>query len=218
MKTDIIIADDHPLFRKAVIATLENSENNYVIIGEASNGEELVNLIENNKPDLVLLDLSLPKKNGYEVLKWIHHKRKEIKTLVISAFDDDVSIRKTINEGANGYLTKSAKGEDILLAIQNIIEHGFYFTEKTHLALVNKLKTNTSLFDNMPPTKIELDDREIKMIQMYSEGQTNFEIAEQLFISPRTVETIRQHMVKKAGVKNIIGLILFAIKNGIINV
>ncbi|HWB64536.1 MAG TPA: response regulator transcription factor [Chitinophagales bacterium] len=219
MEIKLIVADDHSLFRKGLIALLRDYTG-IKIIGEAESGRQLIDIINAEKEsiDIILLDLAMNDLSGYEILKKLRKDKSPIKTLVISMYDDNVSIRKAFEEGANGYLYKGADTEDIFKAIKSITEKGFYFNEKANLALFNKTTPEGKPRILNTKASIKFSDREIKIIQMFGDGLSNSEVGEKLFISHRTVETIRQHMIKKVGVRNVIGLVLFAVKNRLIDI
>ena len=215
---NIAIADDQMLFRKGM-AAIVNTFEEMTVICEADNGHKLLGFLETTtqKPDAILMDLSMPELNGIDTMKIIHEKYPEQKVIILSIHNEEKFVIHLIELGASAYLFKNAEPEDVEKAIRGVIEKGFYFGEDTlstfHKRLNNK-KTHVSVHDNIP---ITLSVREIEVLNLICQEQTANEIAEKLFISVRTVDGHRNNLLEKTGARNTAGLVIFAIKNNLVN-
>ncbi|MCX2744896.1 response regulator transcription factor [Mangrovivirga sp. M17] len=214
--TNIIIADDHALFRKG-LSSLVKITFDIPEIREAGGGKELIKLIEEDKPDLILLDLNMPNMDGVDAASFIINNYPDIKILVISMFDDERYVHHMMEMGANGYILKNAEPDEVEKAISNVLKYGYYFND-----LVNDVvkkgfgKSNTSNHFGFKDN-INLTQREAEILILISKEYTNSEIADKIHLSPRTVEAYRQELLKKIGAKNTAGLVKFAVKNKLID-
>lgn len=215
----MILADDELLFRKGVVFMLER-EKNIEIIFEASNGEELVNYLndnQNNLPDIILMDLKMPLINGVEATKKIHKKFPYIKIIALTSYDTKPFIINMIQEGASSYLVKNASPSEMINTINQVALKGFYYNE-----LIMSIIQDGEVFGNK---KIKssfdedyLTNREKEILELICFQQSTNEIAEKLFISPRTVEGHRNNLLLKTESKNIAGLVVYAIQNKIVSI
>ena len=213
----IILVDDELLFRKGVQFMLER-ENNIKIIFEASNGEELINYLnqnENDLPDIILMDLKMPLLNGVEATKRIHKKYPDVKIIALTSFDTKPFIINMIQEGASSYLIKNASPKEMIHTINEVALKGFYYN---HLIL--GVIDEGLIFGNKK-TKSSFDEeyltiREKEVLELICEQFSTNQIAEKLFISPRTVEGHRNNLLLKTESKNIAGLVVYAIQNKIV--
>ena len=209
----IILADDHKMFREGIIQLL-HQQPGLEVVAEADNGEMLVSLTRKWLPDVILMDLKMPIMDGMEATQILRKKYTDIKILVVSMYDDDKFIIHLMEIGASGYLLKNAEPEEILKAIYAVCENGYYFNDLVNKALLKKLV----LKNNIKPSfkeNIELTERELEVLTLLCEEKTSSEIGKQIFLSPRSVEGIRQRLIEKVGVRNIAGLVMFAVKNGL---
>jgi DNA-binding NarL/FixJ family response regulator len=214
-KIKIIIADDYKIFRDGLKVSLSQDED-FEIIAEADNGEDLVTSIEKSKPDVIIMDLKMPIMDGMEATQIIRKKYSDIKILVVSMYDDDKFIIHLMEIGANGYLLKNADPAEILKAIHSVFENGYYFNDIVNKALLKKLV----LKGNIKPSfnqNVELTERELEVLKLVCEEKTATEIGKEIFLSPRSVEGIRQRLIEKIGVRNTAGLVMFAVKNNIVS-
>ena len=212
-KIKIVIADDYKIYRDGLKVGLSADEN-MEIIGEADNGGDLMKLLETNAPDVILMDLKMPIMDGMEATKQVRKKYPSIKVLVITMYEDDKFIIHLMENGANGYLLKNAEPDEIIKSIYAVKENGYYFNDVVNKALLKKLV----LKNNLKPSfnqNIDLTEREQEVLKMICEEKTAAEIAKEIFLSPRSVEGIRQRLIEKIGVRNTAGLVMFAVKNGI---
>ncbi|MEQ9289827.1 MAG: response regulator transcription factor [Cyclobacteriaceae bacterium] len=194
-KIKIAIVDDHQLFRDGVTAMLSKNEF-FDVIARLSNGKEFLEYLETEThPDVLLLDLTMPEMDGFEVLKHLKKKYPQIRTIAISMHDDGNYIVKCVRGGAYGYLLKNADEDELTLAINTVYEEKKYFNKG-----ISERMINIMALEGSQPKK--LSSKETEILELISEGLTTKEIAEKMFISTRTVETHRANMMKKLTVKN----------------
>lgn len=214
-KIKIAIADDYKIFREGLKVGLSADENLEILL-EADNGEDLLKNIETQTPDVIIMDLKMPIMDGLEATKAVRKKYPSIKVLVVSMYDDDKFIIHLMENGANGYLLKNAEPDEIRRSIYAVHENGYYFNDLVNKALLKKLV----LKNNLKPSfnqNIELTEREQEVLKLICEEKTAAEIGKQIFLSPRSVEGIRQRLIEKVGVRNSAGLVMFAVKNGFVD-
>ena len=214
-KIRIAIADDYKIFRDGLKVGLLNDDNLEVVL-EADNGEELLEGFQTNLPDVVIMDLKMPIMDGMEATKIIKKKFPTVKVLVVTMYEDDKFIIHLMENGANGYLLKNTSAEEITKSIYAVHENGYYFNDVVNKALLKKLV----LKGNLKPSfnqNVEFTERELEVLKLICAEKTAAEIGKEIFLSPRSVEGIRQRLIEKVGVRNTAGLVMFAIKNGIID-
>ena len=209
----IAIADDYKIFREGIKKCIASDDSLKVII-EADNGEELLAQFAEQMPDVVIMDLKMPVMDGIEATGIIRKKFPDVKVLVVTMYGEDKFIIHLMEIGANGYLLKNAEPEEIRRSIYSVYENGYYFTDIVNKALLKKL----SIKNNIKPSfnqDIELSEQEVEMLKLICEEKTQEEISEEISLSLHTVEEIQQSLIKKVGVRNMAGLVMYAIKNGI---
>ncbi len=212
-KIKIAIADDYKIYRDGLKVGLSADEK-LEVISEADNGEDLLKLIEVNTPDVIIMDLKMPIMDGMEATTIVRKKYPHVKVLVVTMYDDDKFIIHMMENGANGYLLKNADPDEIIKSIYSVYENGYYFNDLVNKALLKKLV----LKNNLKPSfnqNVELTERELQVLKLICEEKTAAEIAKEIFLSPRSVEGIRQRLIEKVGVRNTAGLVMFAVKSGI---
>jgi DNA-binding NarL/FixJ family response regulator len=212
----VVIVDDHKIIRDGLKAILQDG--NIEVVGEAENGEKLLNTLESVTPDLVLLDINMPGLNGLELTPILLERYPDIKILILSMYNDNQFIARAIESGAMGYVLKSTGKDELLHAIQTAASGQPYVCMDISLDLVRKLSSHKELSD--PKVVIEeyhLTPRELEVLKLIADGLTNAEIADKLFTSRRTVESHRQHLIEKTHSKNTATLIRFALSQGIID-
>jgi len=210
----VAIADDHALFRAGVKTSL-SSKRDVELIAEADNGMQLLNLLKHIEPDVILLDIQMPIMDGIQTLPEIRKVRPDAKVIILSMHNDHSMISKLMEIGANSYLTKNSDSETIYQAIKTCYEQEFFFNELTNKALLTGLRTKRS--DLASPQEVNLSDKETRVLKLMCEEKTTKEIADIVEISPRTVEAIRDKLKTKTGAKSMAGLVMYAVKNGIID-
>ncbi len=210
----VAIADDHALFRAGVKTSLAGHRD-VELIAEADNGMQLLNLLKHIEPDVILLDIQMPIMDGIQTLPEIRKLRPEAKVIILSMHNDHSMISKLMEIGANSYLTKNSDSETIYQAIKTCYEQEFFFNELTNKALLTGLRTKRTDHVN-GPGDVSLSDKELRVLKLMCEEKTTKEIADIVDISPRTVEAIRDKLKTKTGAKSMAGLVMYAVKNGII--
>jgi DNA-binding NarL/FixJ family response regulator len=211
----IILVDDEILFRKGISFLLDREEN-IDVIHEASNGVELLSFLNSSEihPDIIIMDLKMPLLNGVEATKVIHKDFPKIKIIALSSYDSKSFVANMIDVGAVSYVVKNTTPQDLIKTIREVHSKGFYYNDyvmsilkETVLASSN---TKSSLESNF------LTSRENEVLQLICEQKTTAEIAEILFLSPRTVDGHRNNLLVKTGSKNIAGLVVYAVQNKIV--
>ncbi|MEO8415044.1 MAG: response regulator transcription factor [Ginsengibacter sp.] len=208
----VIIADDHVLYRAGVKAAL-SSKKDIKIIAEADNGSHLLNLLKGIQPDVILLDIQMPIMDGITALPEIKKLYPGIKIIMLTMMDDQSMITKLMELGANSYLTKTSDSEIIYEAIKTCHEQEFYFNALTNKALLNNLRHKIPSSIKLQQEDATLSDKEITVLRLMCEEKSTREIAEAVELSPRTIEAIRDKLKTKTGAKSTAGLIMFAVKN-----
>lgn len=210
----VIIADDHVLFRQGVKTAL-SVKKDVELIAEADNGMQLLNLLKHMEPDVILLDIQMPIMDGITTLPEIRKLYPQVRVIILSMHNDHSMISKLMEIGANSYLTKNSDSENIYNAIKTCYEQEFYFNELTNKALLSGLRTRRTE-TAVPHVEANLTEKETTILKMMCEEKTTKEIADLVEISPRTVEAIRDKLKTKTGAKSMAGLVMYAVKNGII--
>src|SRR6478609_7417816 len=212
-KHKILIADDHAMIRDGV-KTLLKQNKDCQVVGEAVNGNEAIEKYETLKPDLVILDISMPDMNGMEAANTIIKNHPEARVIILSMYDDEDYISQCIEYGVKGFVVKSESGSELNYAIKSVLEGRNYFSQRVQEVIVKKYTSGVKRKSKEP--EVKLTSRELEIIKLISEGLTSHQIADKLFISPRTVETHRANLMKKMDVKNSIELVKKVEKMGVI--
>ena len=213
-KIKVLITDDHALFRQGVKAAL-SYRTDIEFMGEAENGMQLLNLLKFMKPDVILLDIQMPIMDGIATLPEVRKKLPEVKIIMLTMHNEVSLISKLMGIGANSYLTKDSDSDTIYEAIKTCYENEFFFNEFTNRAMLSGLRTQASP-TNSNGDDADLSDKEIHVLKLMCDEKSTKEIAEIVEISPRTVEAIRDRLKMKTGAKSTAGLILYAVKHGLI--
>lgn len=213
----VIIADDHVLYRAGVKTAL-STKKDIQVIAEADNGMHLVNLIKNLEVDVILLDIQMPIMDGITALPEIKKISPNTKVIMLTMVDDNSMVARVMELGANSYLTKTSDSEVIYEAIKTCFEHEYYFNTLTNRALLSNLKQrNTSTPTVAAAPEVQLNEKETTILRLMCEEKSTKEIADIVELSPRTVEAIRDRLKVKTGSKTTAGLIMYAVKNKIID-
>lgn len=216
-KIDIVVTDDHLLFRKGMSALLEDFD--FVDeIYEAGNGVELLQLVKGlkEKPDVVLLDIRMPEMDGIEATKKIRKLYPELKIIILSMEDDAQIVSMLIREGINGYLLKNADPDELELAIKKVVRNDYYFSGSLSNLVIKTASSNEEERELIE--SLQLTERELKILTLICQEFTASEIADKLMMSVRTIEGHRRKLLEKTGSKNLAGLVVFALKNGLVEV
>ncbi|HWJ25168.1 MAG TPA: response regulator transcription factor [Flavisolibacter sp.] len=209
----VAIADDHALFRTGVKTSL-SSRHDIQMVAEAENGMQLLNLLKHIKPDVVLLDIQMPIMDGLTTLPEIKKLYPDLKVIMLSMHNDHSMITRMMEIGANSYLTKESDSETIYQAIRTCYEQEFFFNDLTNKALLNGLRMKKP--PEMVTPEVNLTEKEITILKLMCEEKSTKEIADMVDLSPRTVEAIRDKLKTKTGVKSMAGLVMYAVKAGIV--
>lgn len=211
----VAIADDHKIFRKGVILSLRPYTNISFVL-EADNGEELLAGLAENTPDVVLMDLRMPQKDGIETTKEISRKYPDIRVLILTMYEDERFVAHLMENGANGYLLKSADPAEIRKAITEVMARGYYLNNFVNRVLLKKSHARSKAIPSLS-TEVQLNDKEREVIRLLCMEYTAAEIAQKMEISPRTVEAIKDRLMERFGTKNTAGLVFFAVKNNLVD-
>jgi len=215
-KIKLAIADDHKIFRNGLKATLEDC-GNFDLMLEASNGKQLIAMLNTALPDVILMDIKMPELDGIQTTAHIKQHYPNIKVLALSMFNEDKYIVDMMKAGASGYLLKNAEPEEIIEAISTVYQKDYYFNEHLSVTLIKQLSSNNK---NGGATQypVDFNDREIEVLKLVCQEYSNQEIADKMCLSVRTVEGYRARLFEKTHSKNLVGLVIFAVRTGIISV
>jgi DNA-binding NarL/FixJ family response regulator len=215
-KIRLILVDDHQLVR-AGIANLLTGEPGFEIIGEAAEAKELFDLLKISQPDIAVLDIALPGMSGIEITKKLHNDFPGIRILILSMHTSEEFIFNAINSGARGYLPKNTSRKELIESIYAINRGEEYFAESiSNVILKSYIKKAKSDVPDSENKESLLSKREIEVLRLFAEGSTNQEIADKLFISIRTVESHKNHIMARLELKTTVDLVKFAIRNNIV--
>ncbi|MBS1600165.1 MAG: response regulator transcription factor [Bacteroidetes bacterium] len=213
-KIQVAIADDHTLLRKA-LAKLVTSFENYAVLFEADNGKEIKNKISQHIiPDVVLLDVNMPEMDGYETASWLFKNHPQIKVLALSMFSDEKTIIKMLRLGAKGYILKNIDPEELKNALDSVVKKNFYLSEYISGKIISGLHKDVDRQEE----PVNLTDKEKDFLRLVCSEITYKDIAAKMYVSPRTIDEYRNHLFEKLKVKSRIGLVMYAIRNGLVEV
>ncbi|MCU4163342.1 response regulator transcription factor [Carboxylicivirga caseinilyticus] len=216
MNTDlpnIILVDDHDLFRDG-LKTLLELNNIGKVVAQASNGLEFIELLHHNDADLVLMDIEMPRMNGIEALQKAMEIKPDIKVLAISMFTDHQYYYDMMTSGAKGFVFKTANLEELSNAIRSVLKGGTFFSAALLQEMIIKYRQEKNQTDSQP--EIELNSKEIEILTYMVDGLSAKEIADKTNLSPKTVSNYKTLMLEKTGSKNAVSLVVYAIKNQLI--
>jgi len=215
-KYSVAIADDHVLVRKA-LGRLINTFNDYFMLFEASNGEEVIKIINSREiqlPDILILDVNMPGMNGYETATWINNHFPQIKVLALSMLNDESVIIKMLKSGAKGYIMKNVEPDDLRDAFDSIIKKDFYLPDYISGKVISGLQKDVLSVSE----KIDLTPKEKYFLQLLCTELSYKEIAQKMYVSPRTIDDYKSSLCEKLKVKTRVGLVIFGIKYGLIDI
>jgi DNA-binding NarL/FixJ family response regulator len=205
----VVIVDDHSLFAQA-LENLVNTFNTFRVLYHVKNGEEFIHKLkdESNIPDIALVDINMPVMNGIEVAKWLCKKLPQVKVLALSMDDDEQTIIKMLSAGAKGYLLKDINPATLQNALKEVIERGFYYSDRITDSVLSSLHKQTY-------AEVHLKEREVEFLKLVCTEKTYKEIAGEMFLSPKTIDGYRESLFEKLEIKSRVGLAIYAIKNKI---
>ena len=211
---NIVLADDHTLFRNGLRTLLSGIEG-FNVVGEASDGIELLDLLEKITPDVILLDIEMPRMNGIAAAEEALKRWPDLKIITLSMYGDEDYYFKMVSLGVKGFILKNSEIKDVVAAIEAVAEGGSFFSQELLFNLVSNLRTNS---DNALTSNSLLSEREMEILLLICKGYSNQEIGEELFISKRTVDKHRANILFKTNCKNTANLVVFAIKNHLVEI
>jgi DNA-binding NarL/FixJ family response regulator len=211
----VALVDDHKLLRNG-LGNFIRSSNRFGVLFEADNGLEMQHKLADGKlPDVILMDINMPLMDGYMATDWLREHQPDIKVLALSMYDGEDCIIRMLRYGAKGYILKDAEPSELLNAIDEVHRHGFYYSAVISPHLRQLLRIN----DPKKQTNAGgLTTREMELLQHMASDDTYKEIADKMFLSPKTVEGYREKLCDKLQIKTRVGLVMYAIKNGIVKV
>lgn len=211
----VAIADDHKIFRKGVILSLRHYSNLKFVL-EAENGAELLSHLDEAKPDVILMDLRMPVKDGIETTKHISRHYPHISVIVLTMHEDERFVNHLMENGAHGYLLKSTDPSEIKKAITDVVTKGFYLNNFVNRILLKKAHNKSRAAPSLN-NELDISEKERNVLKYICMEFTSIEIGEKMNISSRTVESIKERMMERFGLKNTAGLVFFAAKNDLID-
>ena len=212
---NIVLTDDHVLLRKGLVALITNL--GHTVLYEADNGKDLQNKIgKSTLPHIVLLDINMPVMDGYETAVWLKESYPKVKILALSMYDNEHAIIKMLASGAHGYILKDCDPAQLRDAITDLYEKGFYYSDLVSGKLMHAISGSNA--SGGKANLFNLTERELTFLQHTCSELTYKEIAEEMSVSPRTVDGYRDSLFEKLGIKTRVGLVLYAIKGGIVDV
>ena len=213
---NIVLTDDHSLLRNG-LAELVKSQGHTVLF-EADNGKDFIGKLNTKSlPHLVLMDINMPEMDGFETTQWLKQHYPGVLVLALSMYDNETSIIRMLKCGAKGYILKDSEPAELKTAIDNLLSKGFYYSDLVSGKLmhaINKMDDETDDLKNLVP----LNERETTFLKYTCTELTYREIADKMFVSPRTIDGYRDALFEKLKLKTRVGLVMYAIKNGIVNV
>jgi len=214
-KTTVALVDDHVLLRNG-LASLVNSFKGFEVLFEADHGKDLIQQLQDGDiPDIILLDIFMPEMNGFETLAWLKANMPDIKVIMVSMNDDDSAVVRCIKDNARAYLLKDSKPEDFFLALTDVRDNGFFLNQLVNSKMFKFLRGERDPTDNLA---YPLTEKEEEFIKLACTDLTYKKIAEQMKLSPRTIDGYREDLFRKLNLVSRVGLVIYAIKRGLFKV
>ena len=201
----VAIADDHKIFRDGIKMSLKDKD-----------GKDLMHKLKIKEPDILLMDIRMPEMDGINAISLIKKEHEAVKIIVLTMYDDQEMITKMMEIGANAYLTKTTDPEEIYEAILTCMNDDFYFNDLVNKAVLSKIQ-NKKAIRQFYPNPVKFSEKELNILKLIAEDKTTEDISKEVFLSPRTIETIRQNMKQKVGAKTIAGLVMYAMRNKLLD-
>jgi DNA-binding NarL/FixJ family response regulator len=213
--TTVALVDDHVLLRNGLATLVQNL--GYDVLFEANNGDDFLSKrTTKGDPDVVLMDINMPEKDGYETTMWLRQNCPDVKVLALSMYDDENAIIRMLKSGAKGYILKDSEPADLRAALDAVTHKGFYYSEMVTGRLMRSITDEEE--SNGTKKLVNLNERETDFLKLVCTEMTYKEIAEKMFLSPRTIDGYRDALFEKLDIKTRTGLVIYAIKNGIVKI
>ena len=208
-KIKLLIADDHPLLRNGIVSLLK-SEESFVVVATAGNGNEVLELVAKKNIDVCLLDINMPGMDGMDTARLLKEKKPEIKIIILTTYNDREIISELVHIGVSGYLLKNSDKQELVEAINKVMKGRYYFSEEVENIILQGLTEKKSI------EVVSLTERELEVVQLLAREYTNDKIAGELHISYRTVETHRKNIMQKTKAHNLAGMLKYAYSKGLL--
>ncbi len=216
-KIKVALADDHVLLRKG-LAGVVDSFGDYTVTFEADNGRHFTEqIVKHGEPAIVLMDINMPEMDGYATAQWIKQHHPLINVIALSMYDNENAIIRMFKAGAKGYILKDSEPPELKKALDSVHQKGYYYSELVTGRLIHSINKMDDT-DNEVKTVADLNDRELDFLKYACTEMTYKEIAEKMFLSPRTIDGYRDALFEKLQLKTRVGLVMYAIKNGIVTI
>ena len=213
----LVLVDDHRLFRKGLISLIEMVCTDCNILFEADNGVDLQQkLIKGNEPDIILMDVNMPQMDGFATVQWLNENYPLIKILVVSMIEKEESIVRMLQLGVKGYLSKDVEPKELGEALNAVTNKGFYYTDFITGKLVHSLQNDNDSNKKTSAAIQSMNNREKNFLQLACSELTYSEIAAQMFLSPKTIDGYRNSLFEKLQVKSRVGMALYAVRHGLV--
>jgi DNA-binding NarL/FixJ family response regulator len=209
--------DDHKLFREGLVFVISQMDG-FEVVGEAASGEVFLEKLENLEVDMVLMDISLPGMDGIEATVKALEKHPDLKVIAVTMFSDENYYYKMIQAGVSGYILKESGKDELATALLTVVNGGNYFSQKLLRNIILNMDSSKALKVPANPLDIRLTRRETEILKLICQGHSNAEISEKTSLSLRTIEGHKSNLISKTGVKNSVNLVMFALKNHLVDV
>jgi DNA-binding NarL/FixJ family response regulator len=207
----IVLVDDHTLLRNGLAQLVQSL--GHTVLYEANNGKELISQLSSSSlPNLVLMDINMPQMDGYATTQWLKENHPDVKVLALSMYDNETAIIKMLKCGARGYILKDSEPAELKAAIDAVLDKGYYYSDLVSGKLLHAINNDTA----SDAAAYQLNEREISFLKYACTEMTYKEIADKMFLSPRTIDGYRDALFEKLNIKTRVGLVMYAIKNSIV--
>jgi two-component system, NarL family, invasion response regulator UvrY len=215
LKPGVVLVDDHVLLRNG-LASLIRGFGEYEVLFEACGGKDLIRQLKNSRlPDIILLDINMPEMDGYDTACWLRRNFPEIKVLVLSMYETDNAIVRMLKNGAKGYVLKDIDAGVLKVALDSVLEKGYYYTDMVTGKLIHTISTLDDPEMRMRRL-LALNERELEFMKLVCTEWTYKEIADRMYLSPRTIDGYRDALFEKLNVRTRVGLAMYAVRSGIV--
>lgn len=215
MKIRVLVADDHAIVREG-LGTMLGNQPDMVVVGLAANGRDAIRMVDEYQPDVAIMDISMPELNGIDAISQMLPRHPSIKVIVLSIHETKPYVNRALKAGARGYLLKETAGLEVVEAVRAVYSGERYLSQRISDLLTDISFRSLDGSKEVSPLE-QLSSRESEILQLVAEGKTSQEIGERLSISSKSVDTYRSRLMRKIGVKDVAGLVKFAIQHGVIS-